>query len=137
MQTFLPVPDFTESAQMLDYRRLGKQRVEAKQVYLALTEPEYGWRNHPAVKQWVGYEGLVAAYGLAMCNEWVRRGYNDTLTPWFAERVAPSVTPFWLGMDLFHSSHRSNLLRKDPAFYGAYGWSDDPEAPYWWPSVLG
>ena len=32
MQTFLPYPDFVKSAQCLDYRRLGKQRVEAKQI---------------------------------------------------------------------------------------------------------
>jgi len=33
MQTFLPYADFKESAQCLDYRRLGKQRVEAKQIH--------------------------------------------------------------------------------------------------------
>jgi len=32
MQTFLPFPDFAESAKCLDNRRLGKQRVEAKQI---------------------------------------------------------------------------------------------------------
>ena len=32
MQTFLPYEDFAESAQALDDRRLGKQRVEAKQI---------------------------------------------------------------------------------------------------------
>lgn len=32
MQTFLPYPDFKKSLQALDYRRLGKQRVEAYQI---------------------------------------------------------------------------------------------------------
>jgi hypothetical protein len=32
MQTFLPYPDFKKSLQTLDYRRLGKQRVEAYQI---------------------------------------------------------------------------------------------------------
>ena len=50
MQTFLPYSSFTQSAQALDYRRLGKQRVEAKQLILALTQPKYGWKNHPAAK---------------------------------------------------------------------------------------
>ena len=36
MQTFLPYPDFTQSAKTLDYRRLGKQRVEAWQILNAL-----------------------------------------------------------------------------------------------------
>lgn len=32
MQTFLPFAEFKETACILDYRRLGKQRVEAKQI---------------------------------------------------------------------------------------------------------
>ena len=32
MQTFLPYPDMIKSAKALDYKRLGKQRVEAKQI---------------------------------------------------------------------------------------------------------
>jgi hypothetical protein len=32
MQTFLPYPNFKKSLQILDYRRLGKQRVEAYQI---------------------------------------------------------------------------------------------------------
>ncbi len=54
MQTFLPDPDFTVSAQLLDTRRLGKQRVEALQVLRALTRESYGWKSHPAVLMWGG-----------------------------------------------------------------------------------
>ena len=36
MQTFLPVADFVESAKMLDYKRLGKQRVEGMQLLNAM-----------------------------------------------------------------------------------------------------
>ena len=36
MQTFLPFPDFKMSAQVLDYKRLGKQRVEALQILKTL-----------------------------------------------------------------------------------------------------
>jgi hypothetical protein len=32
MQTFLPYPNFKKSLQILDYRRLGKQRLEAYQI---------------------------------------------------------------------------------------------------------
>lgn len=32
MQTFLPYANFEASAKVLDYKRLGKQRVEAKQI---------------------------------------------------------------------------------------------------------
>ena len=49
MQTFLPVPDFAESARLLDPARLGKQRVETLQVLRAIELPDYGWASHPAV----------------------------------------------------------------------------------------
>ena len=39
MQTFLPYPDFVQTAGVLDARRLGKQRVETIQVMRALTVP--------------------------------------------------------------------------------------------------
>ncbi|MDT5035120.1 MAG: hypothetical protein QOE03_305, partial [Micromonosporaceae bacterium] len=56
VQTFLPYPEFATSARVLDQRRLGKQRVEAIQVLRGLIVPGYGWRHHPAVKMWAGYE---------------------------------------------------------------------------------
>lgn len=43
MNTFLPYPSFDESAKCLDYKRLGKQRVEAKQILeinLKILNPE-------------------------------------------------------------------------------------------------
>jgi len=55
MQTFLAYPDYKLSASVLDMKRLGKQRVEAWQIVQALTVPEYGWKNHPAVKMWRGH----------------------------------------------------------------------------------
>ena len=36
MQTFLPYPDFKKSASCLDYKRLGKQRVEGLQILNAI-----------------------------------------------------------------------------------------------------
>lgn len=140
MQTFLPDPSYATSASMLDYRRLGKQRVETKQILLALGKSEGGWVNHPATKMWRGHELELSKYGLAMCKEWVERGYSDTLGQYFlAMRDAyeadghPSIPPPWLGDEKFHASHRSNLLRKDPMFYAQYGWSETPDLPYVWP----
>ena len=42
MQTFLPYADFIASAEVLDQKRLGKQRVETIQVLRGLTTPGYG-----------------------------------------------------------------------------------------------
>ena len=56
MQTFLPYDDFVLSLDCLDYRRLGKQRVEAMQLLNAMKREKGGWINHPATKMWRGYE---------------------------------------------------------------------------------
>jgi hypothetical protein len=32
------------------------------------------------------------------------------------------------------ASHRANLLRKDAAYYGYFGWTEDPTMPYYWPT---
>ncbi|GAB3896950.1 hypothetical protein GCM10029964_079090 [Kibdelosporangium lantanae] len=78
MQTFLPYPDFQATAEVLDARRLGKQRVEAIQVLRALTVPGYGWRHHPAAAMWAGYEEALVRYGLVVCSVWCATGRRDT-----------------------------------------------------------
>lgn len=137
MQTFLPLPNFAESARCLDNRRLGKQRVETLQILKALTIPNYGWRHHPAVKMWRGHEAHLTIYGLAMCAEWLRRGFADTCSDKIAEFMPSNLEaispPSWLGSEPFHSSHRSNLLRKFPDHYRQFGWTDGPDLPYVWP----
>lgn len=141
MQTFLPYPDIVASAECLDYRRLGKQRVETKQILLALMGKSKGWINHPATLMWEGHEHALAQYGVRMCLEWKRRGYKDSLLEFFIDiraRYWPAIhspdLPWWWGNPKFHASHRSNLLRKDPVFYGKYGWTEPSDLPYWWPS---
>lgn len=133
MQTFLPLSDFKSSAECLDYKRLGKQRVEAKQILNALTSTatrKSGWHNHPAVKMWRGYEDALAEYHDACIAEWVRRGYNNNMA--FIGCV-DAKKPSWFGLERFHASHRSNLLRKDAAYYGRYGWAEPNDLPYQWP----
>lgn len=138
MQTFLPYPDFRESAAALDRLRLGKQRVEALQILRALTREEYGWKHHPAVKMWRGHEPALVAYGLAICEEWVARGGSDTCAAQIqAEGPAPSTAdlPAWVGDEEFHRAHRSALLRKDPEHYGPQFGDEPDDLPYVWPSA--
>lgn len=136
MQTFVPYPDILESVRVLDRQRLGKQRVEAYQILRALTGVSKGWIHHPAVKMWKGHEGTLAVYAAACCQEWTRRGYADgvleNLMPYLREAMIPLTYPSWWGDDAVHASHRSNLLRKMPEFYGQYGWSESPDLPYVW-----
>lgn len=132
MQTFLPYADFHRTAQVLDPRRLGKQRVEAHQILSTLADPtRKSWQHHPAVLMWRGYEDALRAYMNAMIEEWKLRGYTNTMQ--LAVVRSPLILPPWLGDERLHSSHRANLLRKDPEFYGSYGWSESTEMPYFWP----
>jgi hypothetical protein len=131
VQTFLPYPDFQRTAATLDYKRLGKQRVEARQILKTIREPgQKAWQNHPAVNMWRGCQGALIAYGNAMIEEWIRRGYNNSM-PIMKEA---EVFPAWLGDDRFHSSHRAALLYKDYDYYSCFGWSETPCLNYYWPN---
>lgn len=132
VNTFLPYPDFAETAKALDYRRLGKQRVEAWQILSALIGTSQGWSNHPATKMWRGHEKALCDYGIAICLEWISRGYRDTMLVRFVEvraTLPDTGLPEWLGDDAFHQSHQSNLLRKDSTYYH-FDVADD--LPYIW-----
>lgn len=136
MQTFLPYPDYAKSARCLDRQRLGKQRVEVLQLLRAILVPGSGWANHPACRMWAGHEQSLRSYGMAICDEWFRRGYRDTCKIKMAYLVLPihDRVPAWMGDAAFHASHRSNLLRKDPVHYGRFGWTEPNDLPYVWPS---
>lgn len=138
MNTFLPYADFSKSAQCLDYKRLGKQRVEAWQIYLALTKENYGWKNHPAVKMWKEHEKALLEYGLAICAEWINRGYKDSMylrffLEWKKLICASNKRPNWLDCDKFYKGMRSNLLRKDYNYYKQFKWKERNNLPYYWP----
>lgn len=151
MQTFLPYADFAASARALDQRRLGKQRVETLQVMRALTVEGYGWRHHPAAAMWRGHRGSLMDYQVAMCAEWVGRGFIDTtLESTLAVLAEPSLIspevdelaewrsgahtpPAWLGDEAVHRSHRSRLIQKEPEHYRPL-FEDTPEdLDYVWP----
>lgn len=133
MQTFLPYPDFAKSVKVLDYKRLGKQRVETFQVLNILLDrtPTKGWRNHPVTRMWTGYESALKLYQNYTILEWIDRGYNNNMK---FEEVNPGsvIMPPWFGEEQFHKSHRSNLLRKDYEYYSQY--FDEPsDLEYHWP----
>ena len=130
MNTFLPFSSFKKSAKCLDYRRLGKQRVECMQLLMALLtgEPKR-IRNHPACKMWENHTYALYLYSMDVCNEWISRGYKDSVKQKieniyerlianqvfvFDIKNLSSEMPPWLGNRTFHSAYRSNLLRKDP-----------------------
>lgn len=147
MQTFLPYADFAVTAKCLDYRRLGKQRVEGMQLLTALGYIKCGdlktinkrgnvvsrsWINHPATKMWIGCEELLKLYVNVMIQEWIDRGYNNSMMFYRIDKFN-IVIPSWLGNQEFHDSHKSNLLRKDKEYYSRFNWNISDSLEYVWP----
>lgn len=138
MQTFLPTTNLIAAPRYLSRQHLGKQRIEVLQILRTLAGNARGWRNHPAVAMWAGYEGALVAYGLSACDQWIARGYLDTRRPLIAAYAAPVVHPPWLD-EAFCAVHRGVLLDKQPAWYERWGWQERPiervhgSYPYLWP----
>jgi hypothetical protein len=131
LQTFLPYPDFLRTARVLDNRRLGRQRVEAYQILRTLAGMTRGWVNHPAVLMWRGYETALSVYMNVMIEEWERRGFVNNM--YRITVLEHYDLPPWFGNVDFHSSHRSNLLRKEPEYYRKFWPDEDSGLPYVWP----
>jgi hypothetical protein len=113
MVTFLPYPDFARCAEVLDQKRLGKQRVECLQLLIGIYFQElknnislskdivpdlnifcknsYGTEKHPASKMWKNNRLMLISYTIAMCNEWSSRGYQDSIK----NRVTRLVSPLY------------------------------------------
>jgi len=159
MQTFMPYWDFRKVAQCLDNKRLGKQRVEAWQIYQTLRnirlrngiisminskfQPIKGkkiaWENHPIVKMWERHREKLLYYGIAMCEEWISRGYKDTMLEKFEKALKKEGDhywwldyPEWIYDDELLKSHQSNLVRKFPEHYRKYFPNVPDDIPYKW-----
>ena len=137
----MPFECFQSSAKVLDQKRLGKQRVEVIQLLNSIkkvknNEPVRGWKNHPCRKMWHDYSNALVVYGIAICNEWRERGYNDTCLDKINALYNDNenlVMPKWLGNDELHLSHKSMLVQKDTLFYGSL-WPTVPrDLDYIWP----
>lgn len=154
MQTFVPYADFKRSADVLDDKRLGKQRVETLQIVQVLVRLRWnnaigeierftprGWTHHPAVLMWQGYERALLEYQRRVCEEWTSRGFNDTCYPktlglvhrWNGGAIPPYADPPWLGDEQLHRSHQSNLIRKDADYYLPLFPDVSGDEPYVWP----
>src|SRR5438128_759034 len=152
MQTFVTYHSHVKTFRDLDTARLGKQRVEAKQILMALRgETSSSWNNHPAVQMWAGYEPALVWYGLLCCHEWrIVRGFNDKLWGDFALYAkgcgmlvtddaahaineCPVEQPPWLADKWVLRSHRSRLVQKAEHIYADKYPGTPEDMPYLWP----
>lgn len=128
---------FKKTALILDNKRLGKQRVEARDILVILGNKKPSWMskkqfhfllrrysNHPAVKQWKDSEYFLFMYLVFIVFYWKFKGYKDNCLKQ-AEKFVFKETKLFLNNKFpefvfnqrFITAHRSNLLRKDLIYY--------------------
>jgi hypothetical protein len=136
MQTFLPSTDFLASASTLDSKRLNKQILEGYQILNVLSgmSKGNGWKNHPAVLMWKGYEQGLWGYIEAMIIEAKRRGIKTDKNEENLNKLKDQcwddwgfVPPsFWSDKTKVMriiTTHRANLFDKDPMYYARFGYA--------------
>lgn len=133
MMTFAPYADIDEIVKVLDRSRLGKQRVEAYQIWRALQGLTKGWVNHPATLMWKGHTCFLAKYCNACIDEWIARGYKNTMKK--LPTCRNPLPPWWWGWEPLHLSHQASLNRKMPSHY-MFDVSQEEYPEYIWPSKI-
>lgn len=122
VNTFLPYSNFKKCAQVLDNKRLLKQRVKANQIiniiYKKQKKEKCGFMNHPAVIMWEKYVEALKLYCNEMILETIKRKFNNNMK---LHKINDKIEfPWWLGYDHIHFSHQASLLRKYPEHYITY-----------------
>lgn len=159
MITFLPLPSFRESADVLDWKysanRLNNQVNEG--IIIAKTllgvyekEGKKGWMNHPAVLMWTDCEFSLLNYVEIHLETWEHKKQTFSqsrhdeiikLQHMCIEGCKTLMNPWWLGDERLHSSHRAILLGKNWDWYKQFKWKEEPafkdpvtlRYPYFWP----
>lgn len=154
MQTFFITNDNSYTAKLLDYRRLGKQRVEAIQLLDVLlrkagllNDGKKGWSEHVAVYNWYSEEGnwlpSLIDYTQAMIDTWIARGYKNTINlDKYRDYVKNNPTLFrydnppWMQKEAeVLISHRARLLQKDTPYYMEVFLNNNIPIPENWESM--
>jgi Pyrimidine dimer DNA glycosylase len=136
MQTFLPSSNAITTAKWLDNKRLNKQILECYQILNVLSGKSKtgGWRNHPAVLMWKGYERGLWQYVQAMVREARQRGIRtennesnlNRLKDMCWDTWGSNPPEFWSDTNKLMritTTHKANLFDKDPIFYAKFGYA--------------
>ena len=153
MQVFLPHEDFTETASVLDQKRLVKQLLEGRQILAAIAGETKGWVNHPATKMFRNSPNTLVAYLRAIAVEMGVREYkwenNWSVIQKYSEQLKNLDTgrPSWMYGEEFDkviTTHRANLYIKAPDLYPQFKSAVDVYRPmvccdacnYYWPTHM-
>jgi len=136
MQTFLPSTNSYSAARMLDSKRLNKQILEGYQILNVLSgmSKGNGWKHHPAVLMWKGYEKGLWQYIQAMIQEAKLRGIKTDKNEENLNNLKEQCWEDWgnIAPDFWEdnnkvmrlvTTHRANLYNKDPMYYAHFGYA--------------
>ena len=130
---------------LLDNKRLGKQRLEAKAIIDIL---EYydendempantAWTNHPATMMWVGHTNALKVYFNYVLHFWEKRGFKNNYEYYdieredveiikcifednvatFEKKANKDTFPIWFCFPPFYLAQRAALIMKDRDYY--------------------
>jgi hypothetical protein len=145
VNTFIPYSSFKKCAKVLDNKRLGKQRVEAKQILniiekLKTHDPStkyLAWSNHPVVLMWKDHIPALKMYYNTIVQEWIERGFRNTMK--FYRLPHKIDIPWFMHNEQVLLSFRAALLRKNHAHYSKFFINVPPEymkRSYVWITML-
>lgn len=150
MITYVTHRGYGATAAALDDRKLGRQRVEAQEIFNTLTLGEELPKD-PVYRMWEGYEFALGIYCMMLCMEFtMHRGIADKIFWEVAaalKEMKRSDASFSMEHPPWHDdkdvmrSHRSNLLRlqnEGDAVAGHdylkhFGKATPKNMPYLWP----
>ena len=69
-----------------------------------------GFCNHPIVEMWFGYEDALKEYIDCHIDEWIGRGYKNTMKRY---SVKGGEKPVWCEWRKFHDNHKGALINKE------------------------
>ncbi len=101
---------------------------------LSNASPTGGWRNHPAVLMWKGYEYSLRTYANIMINEANNRGIKTDKNNSNIQELELSYSGTW-GTDMpkwfsdkskmmrITTTHKARLFEKDPIHYAHFAYA--------------
>ena len=144
VNTFILNIDLKINAKMLDDKRLGKLRLETKQIINILENgnDNAGYSRHPAVLMWTNHTNALKIYFNYIVREWISRGFVNNMelydinekyyvikstfdgvkTIFYEEKQDDDVTvfPWFFSWFPLIQSHKASLLRKNPEYYSHF-----------------
>lgn len=141
MYTYLPFPDFADSAGVLNDKDLGMTEIWTRRIVMGLSgdTPTTGSRTEQA---WRGHAKGLCVYGLYISAEMGMRGRKSNYQPFFEERRRDfageqretTLFPGWTFSAEVHEAFQALLLWQDPEYYcnkfETYASDERPEFPW-------